>query len=581
MARTITRERPRALGLGRQPRLPGAAPLIWGVAALLVLVLAVYPLLRVVIEAFVRADAPSLTNFGEIVGRSSNLLAIRHSLEVSLASTVFSTLLGTCLAWLVARTDLPGARLFRTAFVLPFLIPPFVGALAWVHILGPVGYLNQAWKALTGSPEPLFVIYGPVGIVLVLVLHGFPLVYLTVLGGLERMNPELEEAAEVGGSGRWQVLRDVTLPLMTPTILAGAVLTFTTDVANFGIPAVLGYSEGYFVLPTKIYEQIAKGFGSPNSLNVASAMSVILAVFGAIALLLQAWLLRGDRAQRFQVISGKSMQPNVVRLGAWRPWLVALSVLLVLATSVGPLLAVGLTSLVRSVGLPPVPQNWTVDHYSAVLTTMPAAGRGIRNSLLLAATSATAIALLGALIAYVVARTRLPGRHLLDLGASLPYVIPGSVVALGMILAWLRPIPAADFTLYNTIWILLLAYVGRYLVFGVRSTAASLAQVHGTLEEAALASGATWVQAFRDVILPLILPGLFAGWFLVFIPALRELTVSILLWSAGNETIGVLVYNLQDSGQRGPSAALATVMIAVLVAANFVARWATKGRVGY
>jgi len=557
-----------------------ATPFVWAAAVGLLVVTAVYPIAKVAVEALTRGGSAGLGNFAAALGDERNMLALRHSLEVALSSTVIATAIGAFLAWLVARTDLPGRRFFRTAFVLPFLIPPFVGAIAWLYILGPVGYLNRLWMTITGSSEPLFVVYGYAGIVLVLVLHDIPLVYLTVLGGLERMNPELEEAAQISGSGTWRVMRTITLPLMVPVLLAAAVLTFTSDIAEFGIPAVLGFSQGYFVLPVKIYEQIARGFAA-DSIGLAAALAVVLMSTGALALLVQRWLLRGDRAQRYVVISGKSMQPNRVRLGTARWWLFALCLTLVLATTVMPVAAVALTSLIRSVGLSPAPENWSLRHFEAVLTGLPAATRGIRNSLVLAVSAATIVAVLGALIAYLIVRTRLRGRALLDVSASLPYAIPGTVFALGVILAWLRPFPGVAFTLYNTLWIILIAYVGRYMIFGVRPTAASLAQVHTSLEEAARVSGAGWLRTFRDIVLPLVLPGIFAAWFLVFIPTLRELTVSILLWSAGNETIGVMVFNLQESGQEGPGAALALVMIGLLVAANYAARWLSRGRVGY
>jgi len=557
-----------------------ATPFVWAAAVGLLVVTAVYPIAKVAVEALTRGGSAGLGNFAAALGDERNVLALRHSLEVALSSTVIATAIGAFLAWLVARTDLPGRRFFRTAFVLPFLIPPFVGAIAWLYILGPVGYLNRLWMTITGSSEPLFVVYGYAGIVLVLVLHDIPLVYLTVLGGLERMNPELEEAAQISGSGTWRVMRTITLPLMVPVLLAAAVLTFTSDIAEFGIPAVLGFSQGYFVLPVKIYEQIARGFAA-DSIGLAAALAVVLMSTGALALLVQRWLLRGDRAQRYVVISGKSMQPSRVRLGTARWWLFALCLTLVLATTVMPVAAVALTSLIRSVGLSPAPENWSLRHFEAVLTGLPAATRGIRNSLILAVSAATIVAVLGALIAYLIVRTRLRGRALLDVSASLPYAIPGTVFALGVILAWLRPFPGVAFTLYNTLWIILIAYVGRYMIFGVRPTAASLAQVHTSLEEAARVSGAGWLRTFRDIVLPLVLPGIFAAWFLVFIPTLRELTVSILLWSAGNETIGVMVFNLQESGQEGPGAALALVMIGLLVAANYAARWLSRGRVGY
>jgi iron(III) transport system permease protein len=458
------------------------------------------------------------------------------------------------------------------------LIPPFVGALAWRQLLGPVGYLSKIYMAMTGAESVPWSIYGAGGIILVMILHSYPLVYITALGGLERMNPELEEAAQCSGAKIFRVMRDVTLPLMAPTVLAGAVLVFTTEIANFGIPAVLGYSENYFVLTTKIYLAVAKSFSSPNALASAAALSMILGVIAGGAIVVQRLLLQG---REYAVLSGKSMQPNRVRLRAHTAWILPACWGLVLVTSIAPVLAILVTALIKAYGLPPTLDNLTLENFSHLLFMNAAARRGIVNSLLLAGGAATVIAFLGALIAYILVRTSLPGRDLLDFASALPYAVPGTVVALAMILAWLNPLPLTRIVLYNTIWILLIAYIARYLTFGVRTTAGSLRQVHPSLEEAARICGASWFRAFRDVVLPLITPGLFAGWFLVFMPCLRELTVSILLWSAGNETVGVMVYNLQEDGHLTLCSALAIMMLGVLVGANIITRRITGGRWGY
>lgn len=555
----------------------GAGPLILGVAILLLVVLVVYPFSKIAVESFLFEDQWSLANFEEILSKEANLRALGHSLEVAALSTVVSTVIGTLLAWLVGRTDLPGKAFFRTAFVLPFVIPPFIGAIAWLQILGPYGYLSRFLMQVTESTRPLFNLYGRPGIVFVMILHGYPLVYLTALGGLERMNPELEEVAQVSGARIFSVMKDITLPLMAPTIAAGAILVFIADIANFGIPAVMGMPKNYFVLTTKIYDAI-RSYGKPNHLAIASGLSIILALVAAAGLILQRSYLRG---KEYTVISGKSMQPNLVELRRHKYWLLALCSCLVVVTSVAPLIAIVLTSLVRAYGLPLVPENLTLDHYRNVFLLMPESQRAIRNSLLLAGGAATIIAILGSLIAYICVKTRMKLRFLLDFFSSIPYAVPGTVVALAMILAWLKPIPLIQFSIYNTIWILLVAYIARYLTFGVRTSAGSLAQIHSSLEEAALISGANWLQSFKDIVIPLIVPGLFAGWFLVFMPCLRELTISVILWSVGNETIGVTVYNLQEQGSTPDSAALATAMLVVLFAANFLTRKVTGGRVGY
>ena len=547
------------------------------VAVLLLLVLVVYPLTKILYQSFVFDDHFSLKNYLNALSEKGNYSIFFHSLEISLFSTVFSTLIGTFLAWVVARTDLPWVHLFRTAFVLPFVIPPFIGALAWRQLLGPVGYLNKLYMKITDASEPLWNMYGADGIVAVMVLHFFPLVYITVLGGLERMNPELEEAAQSSGSSVFTVMRHITLPLMLPTIASAAVLVFIASIANFGIPAILGFPENYFVLTTRIYEAITRS-AEPNSLSLAASLSVFLGLVAGTALLLQDLYLK---RKEYTILSGKSMQPNIVRLRHHRNWVLILCIALVLVTSIAPLIAIVLTALTRAYGLAPIPSNWTLQNFYDVLFINRTAQRAIRNSLLLALGAATVVSLLGSIIAYIVVKTKVRGRYLLDFGSNMPYALPGTVVAVAMILAWLKPIPFLGFSLYNTIWIILVAYIARYLAFGVRTTTGSLAQIHASLEEVARNSGASWLRTFRDVVIPLIRPGLFAGWFLVFMPCLRELTISILLWSAGNETIGVMVFNLQESGNTVASAALSVTMIVVLMAANFAVRKATGGRLGY
>ena len=555
----------------------GVGQLILGLAVLLLLILVVYPLSTIAVQSVKYEDQFSLANFQEIVGKRGNYRAFQHSLEVATLSTIVSTIIGTFLAWLIARTDMPGRSFFRTAFVLPFIIPPFIGAIAWLQILGPYGYISRFLMDLTHSAKPLFNIYGRPGIVLVMILHGYPLVYLTALGGLERMNPELEEVAQVSGARIFSVMKDITLPLMAPIIAAGAVLVFIADIANFGIPAVMGLPKNYFVLTTKIFDAI-RAYGKPNHLAIASGLSIILSIVAGAGLFLQGFYLRG---KEYTVISGKSMQPNVVELGKHKYWLFAICLSLVFITTIAPLIAILLTSLVRAYGLPPVPSNFTLAHYRNVFLLMPESQRAIRNSALLAGGAATIIVFLGSLIAYITVKTQMRFRFLLDFFSSMPYAVPGTVVALAMILAWLKPIPLLQISIYNTIWILLVAYIARYLTFGVRTTAGSLAQIHSSLEEAALISGANWLQSFKDIVIPLIIPGLFAGWFLVFMPCLRELTISVILWSVGNETIGVTVYNLQEQGSTCDSAALAMAMLTVLIAANFLTKRLTGGRLGY
>ncbi|MGH2403603.1 MAG: ABC transporter permease, partial [bacterium] len=491
----------------------------------LLLVLVLYPSGVLVLQSFLVEGRLSLGHYLRIARDASTYRVLANSLVVSIWATAGGTALGVSLAWLVSRTDLPGRRLWRTLILLPYMIPPFIGAMAWVYLLSPVGYLNQVWTAVTGFPNPFFVIYGQTGIILVLALYGYPIVYLTALGVLERMDPSLEEAARMSRAGPARVLRDVTLPLILPGILAGALLLLMSSLANFGIPAIIGFPARYFVLTTKIYTTILN-FDLRDNLRVAAALSMWLVVIAAIVLRLQRMLL-GRR--RFTVVAGQAGPRRLTALGAWRYPAAAALAAFVLVSVVLPVVAIVLTSLIRAYGLPPTPGNLTLQHYATVLLGVPKVHRALVNSLGLAAAASTIIVVLAAGIGYLLARARIRGGAFLDLLLTIPYAVPGTVVALAMILAWVRPVPLLGIRLYNTIWILLLAYVARFLVFGVRTVMAGVAQVHESLEEAARISGASRAGAFRDIVIPIIRPSLLAGWFLAFIPAVAELTLSILL----------------------------------------------------
>lgn len=543
------------------------------VAVLLLLV--GYPIIRLALQSVVAGGRLTGENYLFDVVRPGFLLVLFHSLDVSVETTIFATIAGTLLAWAVGRTDLPARKLFRSLLLLPFIIPPFIGALAWQQLLGPAGILSKLYSTLF-SASPFWHLYSKGGIVLVMTVHMYPLVYITMLGNLERMNPELEEAAQIAGSRIFRVVRTITVPLMLPAVASGAVLVFISSISNFGIPALLGTPAGYQVLTTRIYEMITLA-AEPNSLSHAGALSIILGLVAGAGLVVQRFVLR---AKEFSVMSGKSIQPNRVRLGRHVSWISPLLIVFIVLVAFAPVVAIALTALTRAYGLPPLPVNWTLANFHDVLFVNGVVKRAMLNSLLLALGAATATSILGALIAYIVTRTRMKGRYFLDFLSNLPYAIPGTVVAVAMILAWLRPLPFFHFSLYNTFWILLIAYIARYLAFGVRSASASLVQIHASLEEGARISGAGWLRTFRDIVLPLILPGLLSGWFLVFMPSLRELTISALLWSTRHETIGVMVFNLQDAGNTVGSAALATVMILFLFVAHAITTRLTGGRAG-
>lgn len=525
------------------------------VLSLFVLLIIVYPLVQVALRSFMAQGEFSWTNYQQVFLQRRNYIALWNSIWVSVLATVLATIIGVLSAFLVQRTDLPAKNLWRILLVLPFAIPPLFSAMGWVQLLGPVGLVSEFYKGIFGGFTVPWNLYSPGGIIFVLAVSNYPFVFITVSAALQRMDSSLEESARTSGLGPWRVMRGITLPLMRPAILGGALLAFVSSIDNFGIPAVLGMRAHFYVLTTRIYEALT----IPN-MALATAMSMLLVILALIAMLGFRWA--EGRGERYTVVAGKSVIPNVIRLGRWRlPVILGLgSVVFVIVLL--PLLALVLTSLLRFWGADLIWANLTLDHYRAVLNT-PAAQRGIINSLTLAFAAASILVVATTLISYLTVKARLRGASWLDIAGIIPFALPGSVIGVSMILAWSNP-PFGP-TLYGTLWILLVAYLMRYMAFGLQTTRASLQQIHPSLEEAAQTAGASRLRTLKDITLPLLRPGMIAGWVLIFISAFNELTVSVLIWTSGSETIGVWIFLMQDSGFIGRASALAVLTLPVIL----------------
>ncbi len=536
--------------------------------ALFVVVVVVYPLVQVLLRSLLVDGTWSLRNYEAVFLRPRNYIALWNSVWVSIAATIVATVIGTLAAFVVQRTDVPYKALLRFLLILPFAIPPLFAAMGWVQLAGPVGLLSNAYKSLTGAATAPWSVYGAAGIIFVLGITKYPFVFITVAGALQRMDASLEEAARTAGAGTGRIMRDITLPLVRPAILGGALLAFVSCIDNFGIPAVLGLRVQFQVLTTRIYEAL-----TIPDLPLATAMSMLLVVLAGVAI----WLLgkfegrRGEHA----IIGGKSIRPHIIKLRAARPWVTAALFLTVLVIVVLPLFALLVTSVQPYYGAPLNLENVTARNYEAVLSSS-AAQRGIRNSMLLGPAAATVLVVVTALLSYLNVKARVRGAKLLDAIGMVPFALPGSVIGVGMILAWSNP-PVGP-TLYGTIWILLIAYLMRYMAYGLRSCRASLMQIHDSLEEAAATSGANRLRTLRDVTLPLMRPGMIAAWVLIFMSAFNELTVSVLIWSARNETIGVWIFVMQDSGFPGRASALAVAILPIILVMFLITQWLSAER---
>ena len=515
----------------------------------------VYPLFQVMIRSVIVDGAFSFDHYIEVFQRPRNFAAVRNSLTVAGASTFFATVLGTLAAFIVVRTDIPFKAVVKFLFLLPFAIPPLFAAMGWVQLLGPVGYVTRAVQNLLPIENVPWNMYSPAGIVFVLTVTMYPFVFLIVTGSLRRMDSSLEEVARISGSSNLQIMRHITLPLVKSAILAGAVLAFIASIDNFGVPAVLGMRIRYYVLTTRIYEALS----IPN-MPLATAMSILLVLLAVVAIYIIRRLEGGGK--QYAIIGGKSIRPRVMKLGAAKPFVVAFIGVLLVFFVLLPIFSLFLTSFINYFGAPVTLENLSLNNYDRVFS-MRNTSRGIRNSLILAPLAATILIVVASMISYLNIKAKIWGASKLDTIGMVPYALPGSVIGVAALLAWTRP-PIGP-SLYGTLWILLAAYLMRYMAFGLRSTRATLQQIDDSLEESALTLGASRARTIKDITLPLLKPGIISGWILIFMPALRELTVSVLIWSSGAETIGVLTFLLQDSGYPQRAAAMASLVLPIIL----------------
>jgi iron(III) transport system permease protein len=535
------------------------------VAALIVLV--VLPLGSLVLGSIRGDEGISLENFARAVQRRLYYQALINSLILGAWTGLFSVLIGVPLAWAVSRTNTPGKAFLRFTASLSYLTPPFLSAIAFVTLFGPnAGVVNTFLRDRLDLGFLTFNIFTMPGLVLVTVLHTFPYVYLLASSALESVDASYEESAQILGASKWRTALTITAPLVAPAVLSGALLAFVNAIALFGSQVIIGVPGRIYTLPTRIYAL----FDYPPQYGLASALSLIFVAITVVALLLQ----RQYLARRSYVtLGGKGSRPRLVDLGAGR-WLVLgfgiLVFIIAIALPYGALIS---TSLVKSVGLP-FWQNLTLANYHFVLFEYDVTQRAILNSLVLAAAAATLAVLIGGVIGWIDLRTTIWGRRLLDYVSLVPLGLPGIVMAVALIQFWL----ATPFKLYGTLAILLLAYTGRYIPLGVRAANASLRQIDSSLEESARILGASWGMTMREVTLPLIRPGLFAGWLLVFVPAIQELSASILLFSSSSITVAVAIYNLYETGYIEPVSALSILNMIIIGAAIWVANRLGRGR---
>jgi len=542
------------------------------VFSVLVLVIVVgIPVILIFLTAFFEDGKLNIPGFVQILKDPDTYQALWNSLIIAFGTTLCATIVGVFFAWLVARTDLPFKKTMKALFLVPFMLPSFIGALAWKVLLSPrAGYINKFLMALFGLEKAPIDIMSMGGIIVIESMYLFPFVFLQVESALERMDPTLEESARISGAGLLTITRKITLPLVLPSILSGALLVALYSLAHFGVPAILGTEKGIYNIPTKIYERIYSSGGSFRAIRVGTILSTILVISAALILKAQDLLLKKGK---YQIIAGKSMRPMLLKLRALRTPLLIVSILYIGTTVILPTVTIFLVGGLKTYGLSFEIKNLTWANYLEIFRWKMTKD-AIWNSVYLSLGAALVTMLAGTMISYVIVKSRPKGKFILELLGVLPFSLPGTVIALGVILTWSGRF---GINLYNTPWIIFVAYIARYMAFSLKSNSATLQQVSDSLEEASRACGATHFQTLKNIVLPLIRPGMISAFFLIFLPALRELTTSVLLYGPTTRTIGVAIYALNEDGETVRAAALASVALVIILLGetsirNFLAR---------
>ncbi|GAA3112284.1 iron ABC transporter permease [Rhizobium viscosum] len=521
-----------------------------------VLLLSVLPLARLAVVGI-----SAFANGGVMVVLSDPMVwsAVYYTIVTAILGTVISLVIGCAFAYLLTLTDIPAKGPLSFFFVLPMMIPPQVTALAWVQMSGPSSPLLKALHIAPpmGSPQPL---YSVGGIALLYGVQHAPLVYLALRAGLMTLPRDGVEAARLSGASSLRVFRDIILPLSLPGVIAGAAISFVSCTGNFGIPAILGIPASIFTLPTLIFSKFTAFTG--RTFGDVALLSAIIALISLAGLAIQDRALRG---RDYRVI-GLSGATAAFELGGWKLIFTPLLWIILFFMLAAPFFALVAGALVPAYGVPLTFKTMTFHAFEEILFRQAVTRTAFINSLSLASGAAVGLLFVTVLAAYALTRRKDTLSRIVSSLVEIPYSLPGIVMAVCFILVFAAPIPLLNVTLYGTVWIILIAYFSSFFAVSLKPVVSAFHQLDPALEEAARLSGAGFFRRLKDIIVPLIAPAAGASVILVFLIACNELTISALLWSAGTQTLGVAIYNLDDSGSSDLASALSVLVVFMVVA---------------
>ena len=492
--------------------------------------------------------------------------AIFNTFIISSGTMILATFLGVSLAWINARTNCPWADYLEPYNLIPFFLSPFVGAIAWHNLASPrIGLLNVWYRDLFGVEGYLLNVDNLWGVIWVTGLFFTPLVYLFVIGSLRRMDPSLEDSARTTGAGLLRTTLTITLPLVTPAILSGAIIVFVTSAGEFGVPFKLAAPYGWETLTTQIF---TKAVGDDANHYLGATMSMVLGVITVILI----WVQRVYIAPRsYTTVTGKGFRPNVLDLGKWKWVAFGFNLSYIFVAVILPIFCLFIVSLHPVWTAEIIPSDMSMNNYVKTLfwwreDSIRAATDGIINSFILAFSGASIAMVLALVVSYMIHRTKGFGSKLLDILCVIPIGFPGIVLAMGVLVTYIQT------PIYATLWILLLGYITRFFPYGQRNIASIMLAISEELDQSSRMSGATWFTTLRRITIPLLKPGIFAGWVLLFVIFLRELSISIILYSTGTETISVGVYYLANFENEALTSALSMTQTVVLLICIYIFR---------
>ena len=489
-----------------------------------------------------------------------------NSFVFASGSAILATVLAATLAWISIRTNAPFRRVFELTAIVPNIFPPVMLAVAWTVLLSPrTGLINRFLMDIFGLAEAPLNIYSLEGMIFVEALITTPLAFLLISAALYSMDPALEESARVAGSTNIQVARRITFPIVRPALLAAGMLNFVRAIESFDTPAIIALPARIEVFTTKLYREAIGAF--PPNQNLAAAYAVSLLIITMLFVYFYRRLTA--RAERYVTVSGRGYRPTIIDLGKWRYAASGVAGLILILIVVLPFSVLIYVSFVSYVHVPG-PRTWellTLDNYRSNLTD-DRTYRALMNSLLLAVGGATLCMLLAAVTAWVTTKSKSAGRGVIEALTFIPWAFPGTALAIGLLWTYVYiPLP-----IYGTLWILLIAYITRFLPYGLRTMTSTIVQLHDDLPQASMACGANFLTTFRRIMLPLLRPGFIAGWIILATIYLREFSTSVFLYSPGAEPLGPLLYHFYIDGNLGPMCSLALIVSVICIALILIAR---------